>query len=160
MMRLIVAGTRHATGRHVDQIGQVLQPICTTGPGVLAHGGAPGVDLLAAQLAHSWGWKTKEVPASWGECDLTVPDDLGGCPDWPHRRTRADGSSWCPYAGRRRNQKLVDLVPRADLVVVFPADGPVARSRGTWDLHRRAIRAGLDTHTPVPLLIVETAGRR
>lgn len=152
-MRLIVAGSRHATGQHIDQIGQTLAPICTTSPGVLLHGGARGVDQLAAQLARSWGWQTNEVPASWGECDLTIPADLGGCPDWPHRKTRPDGSSWCPYAGRRRNQQLVDLQPRADLVVVFPADGPVSASRGTWDLHRRARRAGLHVLPPVPITI-------
>lgn len=141
MLRLIVAGTRRATEEHLPLIGEVLLPICRRDLGVLAHGGAPGVDRLAADLAATWGWTPHPMPARWSECDLTVPAELGGCPDWPHRKTRRDGSGYCPYAGPRRNQWLVDLSPRADHVLVFPAGSIEARS-GTRDLWQRAARAG------------------
>lgn len=48
----------------------------------------------------------------------------------------------------------VITMPRATDVLVFPAAGPVARSRGTWDLHRRAVRAGLTVHPLVPLEVI------
>ena len=80
-------------------------------------------------------------PAAWSECDLTVPEELGGCPDWPHRKPHRNGrGSYCPRAGYRRNQRLVDLVPRAELVVAFPDQR--GDKSGTGDLIRRARRAG------------------
>lgn len=154
MKHVLISGTRHATAvLHRPTIADGIKAAfggrwCDA---VLIHGDAPGVDTIAAELAESWGWQVKAMPADWPTCDLTVPQELGGCPDWPHRKRRRDGSTYCPYAGRRRNQTMVDLVPRADHVLVFPAAGPVARSRGTWDLYRRAVRAGLNVHDPIPL---------
>lgn len=140
MIRVIVSGTRYADGEHVSIIGEALQAIFRRDLGVLAHGGARGVDTIAADMADNWGWKVKLVPALWAECDLTVPEDRGGCPDWPHRKTRG-GRDYCPRAGGRRNQRLVELQPRADFVVVFPDQRRVS---GTRDFLKRAVRAGYD----------------
>lgn len=139
MLRVIVSGSRYATEEHLEFIGSKLQPICRRDLGVLAHGDAAGVDHLAAGLAETWGWIPYPVPARWPECDLTVPEDLGGCPDWPHRKRRRDGADYCPRAGWRRNQRLVDLTPRADFVVAFPDQ---RKDSGTKDFLRRARRAG------------------
>jgi hypothetical protein len=142
MLRLIVSGSRYATQeQHIEVIGPVLLAVCRRDLGVLAHGDAAGVDRIAAGCARTWGWQVKPVPARWGECDLTVPEDRGGCPDWPHRKKRRDGRDYCPRAGWRRNQRLVDLTPRADVVVVFPDQ---RRDSGTKDFIRRARRAGYD----------------
>lgn len=152
-MRILVAGSRHATAtRHRQQISDGIKAALhhRYTPGVLVHGDAGGVDRIAASLAESWDWETLPVPAAWADCDLTVPADLGGCPDWPHRKTNRAGVEYCPYAGNRRNQALVDVQPRAHVVVVFPAGSIEARS-GTRDLYRRAIRAGLFVAPPIPL---------
>jgi hypothetical protein len=153
VIRLIVSGTRHATGANLPQITAALKPICAEGPGVLVYGAAPGVDTLTAQLVRGWGWHLLPVRARWAECVPGLPAELGGCPAGPHRKTRANGVDYCPYAGPRRNQRMTDLRPRPQHVVVFPAAGPREKSRGTWDLHDRAVKAGLNVHPPVPLQV-------
>lgn len=142
MLRVIVSGSRYATKeQHIEVIGSVLLAVCRRDLGVLAHGDADGVDRIAASLATTWGWRVKAVPARWFDCDLTVPEELGGCPDWPHRKRGKGGRDYCPRAGWRRNQKLVDLQPRADYVVAFPDQ---RKNSGTWDFVRRALRAGYE----------------
>jgi hypothetical protein len=156
MIRLIVSGSRYAGEEHVEFIGSRLRPICRRDLGVLAHGDADGVDRIAARLAVTWGWQVKPIPARWDECDLTVPETRGGCPDWPHRKPRRDGSMYCPRAGWRRNQALVDLSPLADFIVAFPDQ---RKDSGTRDFLRRAKRAG---YTPrvYPIKVVIPDGRR
>lgn len=140
MLRLIVSGSRYATeAEHLEFIGEKLLAVCRRNLGVLAHGDAAGVDRIASELADTWGWTPYPVPARWSECDLTVPEDLGGCPDWTHRK-RKNGRDYCPRAGWRRNQRLVDLTPRADAVVAFPDQR--GDKSGTGDFLRRAKRAG------------------
>lgn len=141
MLRLIVSGSRYADESHRAFIGEKLLAICRRDLGVLAYGGAKGVDSIAADLADTWGWRVKPVLARWSECDLTVPEDLGGCPDWTHRR-RKNGRDYCPRAGWRRNQRLVNLTPRADFVITFPDQR--GDKSGTGDLIRRARRAGYE----------------
>jgi hypothetical protein len=143
MLRLLVSGSRWATPeQHGQLVASALLAVCRRDAGVLAHGDAAGVDRIAAAVAETIpGWKAYPVPALWAGCDLTVPVDLGGCPDWPHRKRRRDGASYCPRAGWRRNQRLVDLTPRADVVVTFPDQ---RRDSGTKDFIRRARRAGYD----------------
>lgn len=154
---VLVSGTRWATWEHMPLIDAHLRPLVEAGPGVLVHGdgtgGSPqhiGVDRLAASAARDWGWQTVPVPARWHVCDLTVPRDLGGCPDWVHRKRNRAGHWYCGYAGNRRNQQMVQRMPRADHVVVFPAGSIEARS-GTRDLWTRAIRGGLHVLDPIPL---------
>jgi len=157
MVRIIVSGSRWATPeQHGELIGAVLLAACHRDAGVLAHGDAKGVDRIAAAVAGAIpGWQVKPVPARWGECDLTVPEDRGGCPDWPHRKRRKDGRDYCPRAGWRRNQRLVELLPRADLVVAFPDQR--GDKSGTGDLIQRARRAGLDPQVH-PIEVVVSRG--
>lgn len=51
-----------------------------------------------------------------------------------HRKTRRDGSDYCPVAGNYRNQEMVDTGP--DLVLAFFKRG--AANSGTSDCVRRA----------------------
>lgn len=156
MVRVIVSGSRYADDSHREFIGEKLLAICRRDLGVLAHGGAKGVDSIAASMADTWGWRVKPVLARWSECDLTVLEDLGGCPDWPHRKLNGRGEQYCPRAGWRRNQRLVDLTPRADFVITF-ADQRGDKS-GTGDLISRAKRAG---YKPLeyPIEVVIPRGR-
>jgi len=149
-MLILVSGSRHARPRHAGIVRATLLAAAPAGvPVVLRHGAAPGVDTLAGRVAAEQGWRVEAVRAGWRRCDPSLPAELGGCPPHPHRRRRDDGTDWCPYAGPRRNQQMVDQHPTPDLVVVFPAaDRP---SPGTWDLHTRATRAGLRVHDPVRL---------
>lgn len=152
---VLIGGSRHATTAHVELIAAALAP--SIGPAVLRHGGAPGVDTLAAGIVQPWGWTVEAFPAAWEVCDETLPPELGGCPDWPHRQRRRTGSTYCPYAGHRRNQQMVDAYPHATEVQVFPARSIEDRS-GTRDLWMRAIHSGRTVHDPISLNI-PTGGR-
>lgn len=158
MRIIVVSGTRHARREHRPIVADTLAAVAGDDEVELRHGGQGdrrrdrGVDAIAANLAEQWGWRVTTIPADWDECDHSLPAELGGCPSRRHRKRRKYGpGDYCPRAGQRRNQWMVDRRPRADDVVTFPADGPVARSRDTWGLYRRAIRAGLHVHKPVPL---------
>ncbi|WP_030755476.1 SLOG family protein [Streptomyces sp. NRRL F-5135] len=95
------------------------------------HGGATGADQIACVWARArWedGVGHEQVNADWATCVDTCPAG--------HRRTRGD-YSWCPTAGHRRNQQMVDQQPT--VVLAFQRKG----STGTADCIRRAEEAGL-----------------
>lgn len=120
---------------------------------VLIHGGqgvrdrttgavVSGADLMCAVLWEFWGLPTDPHPADWsGPCDPAWP----GCKPG-HRRTR-NGGQFCPLAGFRRNQKMVDIAAawrdRGARVLVEGFPFPGGRSGGTRDCLRRARVAGL-----------------
>jgi len=153
VLRLIGTGSRHATeAEHLDVISRRLHPFARRGTGVYAHGDAPGFDRISARLFAAWGWQIHPIPADWDTCAPELAYELGGCPARRHRRTRPDGTTFCPRAGNRRNQVLADLAPRADLAVGFPAIGSAGRS-GTWDALARFVDAGIDIDGVYPLAV-------
>jgi len=98
----------------------------------VVHGDAPGADSIADLWAIGFrglGVLREPVPADWSSC-------VAGCRPG-HRRTRRDGSGYCPTAGHRRNQLMVDR--GAAICLAFP----LAASTGTWDCARRAETAGI-----------------
>jgi hypothetical protein len=105
----------------------------------VVHGAAPGADTLADLWAvghQGLGVVSEPHPAVWAEC-------AAGC-EPSHRRRRRDGTEYCPTAGHRRNQLMVDL--GAAVVVAFP----LGRSAGTRDCMRRAQLAGVDVRVFEP----------
>jgi hypothetical protein len=105
----------------------------------VVHGAAPGADTLADlwAIAHQGlGVLVERHPADWSACAA----DCGP----GHRRRRRDGSEYCPTAGHRRNQLMVDL--GAAVCVALPLPG----SSGTWDCVRRAELAGIDVRLVKP----------
>lgn len=99
----------------------------------VVHGGAPGADTLADLWAvghQGLGVFSEPHPAVWAECAAKCKPG--------HRQARRDGTPYCPTAGHRRNQLMVDL--GAAVVVAFP----LGRSAGTRDCMRRAQLAGID----------------
>jgi hypothetical protein len=115
-MRLLVCGSRTWTDR--PRLWQVLDRLVTAhgdGQGVLIEGDARGADRLAGQLARERGWRLERYPADWT------------------RQGKA--------AGLRRNTRMLQQ-GRPDLVVAFTV-GPLAASRGTADMVRRAQEAGV-----------------
>jgi hypothetical protein len=129
--RLLVSGSRRHTD--VELVRAVL--VCAGRrlgrDTVLVHGAAAGVDSIAAGVWETWGLPVEAHPADWGRC-------LPVCPPL-HRKVRRDGDTWCPTAGCRRNQVMVDA--GADLMLALPL-GP---SAGTRDCARRARAAGIPT---------------
>ncbi|MGV2914773.1 SLOG family protein [Streptomyces alfalfae] len=97
----------------------------------LMHGDADeGADALGDAWAIHNGVPVRRRPADWdGPC---ASDCRPG-----HRRRNRRGLDYCPQAGHRRNQQMVD--ERPDLVVVAHHNN----SRGTADCMRRAAAAGI-----------------
>lgn len=101
------------------------------------HGDAPGFDKVAAREARELGMDIDRCPADWRNCCAQCRPG--------HRKTRPDGSDFCPTAGHRRNQRMVDKLPRPTLVIACPVGGAQG-SRGTFDCAARADRAGLPVY--------------
>lgn len=97
------------------------------------EGTAPGADSMCgawakARVAHGVGHLP--VEADWeGPCVNTCRPG--------HRKTRRDGTEFCPLAGHRRNQAMVDAGPLIALAF------QVGESTGTADCLRRLKKAGV-----------------
>lgn len=106
----------------------------------LVHGAAAGADSLAErwwEQHRQHGVERDTFPARW-----TDPCVEGTCKPG-HRRTRRDGTEFCPAQGNYRNQRIVDAVapqlPHALLLAIFNQP----HSTGTLDCLRRGIAAGI-----------------
>jgi len=96
---------------------------------VVVHGGARGADTMAHRVAVHYEWQVERHPADWGApCGKCNPR---------HRIAGKDGNTYCPLAGHRRNQAMVDL--GADVMLAFIKD----RSRGATHCADAATRAGI-----------------
>lgn len=139
-VRMIVTGSR--LWEHPRSVNECLDYVCT----VLARRVPANIALSNGKarygldpLASAWtkrrrerGWPVAEdpYPADWDHCE----------PGWcgpGHRVARPDGSTYCPMAGHRRNQLMVDQ--GALLCLAFIRDG----SSGATDCVTRATKAGI-----------------
>lgn len=142
-MRILVTGSRdwaddQALAYH---LGQAAWDAVGHGRLTIIHGACPrGADAMADRWARHHGFPVETHPADWDHCADTCPP--------AHRVTKRPGDvdhpgeqpDYCPTAGPRRNQHMVDL--GADVVVAFLVKG--ARNAGTRDCMRRATAAGLE----------------
>lgn len=100
----------------------------------LMHGTAEGADTIGDRWAKRNGLLVRERPADWeGPCGAECQPG--------HRRRNRRGIEYCPLAGHRRNQQMVDERP-----VLFVA-ASYRNSSGTADCSRRAKDAGIPVHT-------------
>jgi hypothetical protein len=100
----------------------------------LMHGCADGADTIGDHWAISNGIPCRRRPADWdGPCGLECQPG--------HRRRNRRGTWYCPLAGHRRNQQMVDEGP-----ALF-VGASRANSSGTADCLRRAKAAGIPTLT-------------
>lgn len=99
------------------------------------EGTAPGADEMCgawAEARFDQGVGHLSIEADWeGPCAATCRPG--------HRRTRRDGTEFCPTAGPRRNQVMVDHRPLIALAF------QVGESSGTADCLRRLKDAGIPT---------------
>jgi hypothetical protein len=102
------------------------------------HGCADGADTIGGQWAKRNGILVRERPADWeGPCGTECQPD--------HRRRNRRGTEYCPLAGHRRNQQMVDERPKLFVAASY------RKSSGTADCTRRARKAG------IPVLLLEAA---
>lgn len=111
----------------------------------LMHGCAEGADTIGGQWAIRNGILVRERPADW-EAPCGTECRPG------HRRTNRRGIEFCPQAGHRRNQRMVDEKPVLFVAAVMPctlpkcAGKPAHDSHGATDCARRAVAAGIPVH--------------
>lgn len=119
---------------------------------MIIEGGAVGADRLAMEWATSHHcyvggrlpneWESVVVTHQQEQADWRGPCDPAFCLPG-HRRTRYDGSDFCPAAGPRRNQHMLDKW-NPELVVAFLSKR-LYESKGTADMVQRATKAGIAT---------------
>lgn len=146
MTRLIVTGSRAHDDRLL--IAAVLTPIYRAYPAAVLVNGFQrsvryessdpyyfGADWLCRWVWRCLGGDVDDQPADWPNC-------APGCKPG-HRRRRRDGTEYCPTAGYRRNQTMVN--GGGDICLGFPWD--TGKNRGTNDCLCRAKTAGIPTVT-------------
>lgn len=108
----------------------------------LRTGDCHGGDTIARLIwADRWRLPHVGYPADWdGPCHPDHPDPRLRCKPGHRLPHRDRPGTYCPLAGNRRNQHMVDLVPLAGLCLALPLPG----STGTPDCARRARKAGID----------------
>ena len=96
---------------------------------IVRHGACPtGADAIADRLVRAF-WPDAVLdrrPADWDSCTVDCSILYGG---WTHRKPKkvndihhpGELRSYCPGAGPRRNQEMVDL--GADVCLAFPLRG-------------------------------------
>jgi len=99
----------------------------------VVHGAARGADRVAECIATGWDCAVERYPVRRCDWETCGPDCDPG-----HRRRGFRGSTYCPAAATRRNQRLVDL--GADVCLGFPLG---LHWSGTRDCMQRAERAGI-----------------
>jgi hypothetical protein len=127
-MRILVTGSREFDSPAIIRVALTKATADQPGPHTLVHGNAKGADRLASRIARSLGWTIEPHPADWQRECTDKCKHRGG------RRTRDDGSTWCPSAGAIRNAQMCEL--GADLVLAFYARG--AKNAGTTDCVKSA----------------------
>lgn len=98
----------------------------------IRHGAARGGDTHLARVAGAWGMTLDPHPVT--KQDWEAPCGTGCEPG--HRKVRRDGSTYCPGAAARRNQRMVGL--GADVCVGFPMGAGWSGTRHCMTIAGRA----------------------
>ena len=161
---IVATASRTLTDNHLLAIWRLMAEV-TGGPGrhTLFEGGGRGGDMIIHRLAASiFGLEVVTAPADWyGPCQYSGPIR---CPTRAHRQARSRGErTYCPAAGLRRNQLMVDRA-----AALASETGREARclavfhrryTEGALDCRRRAERAGM-VATQAVLERVDSGKRR
>ncbi len=137
-MRLLICGSRDWTETAIvralirgcfpngpSQNDRLIEGCCETGADKIGH------DYLGDNVGFHM-----HFPAEWEKCGSE-------CPPGGHARRNARGILYCPGAGPRRNQKMIDE-GQPDVVLAFTND--LKKSKGTKDMVQKAKSAGIPTY--------------
>lgn len=111
---MLISGSRHADRRHFDLVESKIREHLTPYDQRVIHGGARGVDRIAADYARLRKLEVIEVPAAWATMGRA--------------------------AGPFRNAEMLELLTPGETILAFPAAD--VTSAGTWDLMRQAASRG------------------
>jgi len=115
------------------------------------EGQASGADAIAAAWArqhHEHGVGHQPMPADWAACAADCPDG--------HRR-EAHGTTYCPTAGHRRNQQMVNAGPLLTLAFLAPCTSPRCTKPRPHDSHGATNCAQLARAAGIPVTEVKPA---
>lgn len=143
--RLLVTGSRDWDDE---------QPLHTTFAQVVADHGLgyvtvvhghcrQGADELADRVAAVMGLKVERHAADWEPCAPTCKPG--------HRRTRRDGSTYCPGAGLRRDAEMVDLGATLCLALINPCVQKGCRRHEVHGSHGASHTADLAQRAGIPV---------
>jgi hypothetical protein len=116
---------------------------------IVINGFASGADRIADEWAsahdrgHPWRFAADWLHCAVDHPAVRCPDDGGVHRRRFHGAARPAGDDYCPLAGLRRNQRMLDE-GQPDLALGF-VDKPLVESRGSLDMNRRLIVAGVET---------------
>lgn len=128
-MRILVTISR-TWPNHLRKPTQILTELFERHPrAVLVHGNAQKGDKDLAWIWEGLGGTCEPHPADWVNC---APDCKPG-----HRKQGRNGREYCPVAGKRRNQEMVETAPELVLSFIW------RKSHGATDCTERADLAGL-----------------
>jgi YspA, cpYpsA-related SLOG family len=130
--RIIVTGSR--SWRDYDRLVHELAYVAgwCSGTPVFVHGDASsGADLLTRIACGRLGWEQEPHPADWDTCSWP------GCKPG-HRRTRRDGTTYCPAAGNWRNQQMAGAGAVASVAFQMVCASPSCHRRGIHGSHGTA----------------------
>ncbi len=130
---IAVTGSRdaEAISHHVKPITEALMEVAEGKgfPVVLIHGGARGVDRLAAIAGRTLGWHIVMHEADWKQ--------------------------YGKFAGHKRNREMLDI-GRPDIVMAFPVQG--AENKGTSNMVGQAKDRGIPVITTMLPSLKEMGG--
>ena len=145
---VVVTGSRRATHPAYREViwRELVEEVGGPDLHALINGAANGADRWAAHIArHYLRWPVMNVPADWSTCTPDCP------PPGQHRRANDAGVGYCPSAGHRRNQSMIDqavaIGARHPEVRIACVAFELEHSRGTDDCRRRAAAAGIPVRT-------------
>lgn len=145
LFRLLVTGSRSWTDEQAifDAIAGVVADKGARNV-VLVHGHAEqGADAIADRIGSIWiGLTVERHPADWEHCAEHCHP--------AHRRTRRDGSTYCPAAGLRRDRDMVELGAQLVLAFVAPCAKPEHRRHKPHGSHGASHTADLAEKAGIP----------
>lgn len=114
-MKVLVTGSRSHTYEGLRQT--LLDELHKAGAPIgndltIIHGGAPGADTIAGEVAAEWGANEYVFPAEWG--------------------------TYGKFAGRMRNAEMFTTM-HPDLVLAFPLDGSVGTWDCVTQAHKHEV---------------------
>ncbi|MDF5756615.1 SLOG family protein [Spongiactinospora sp. TRM90649] len=146
--RVLVTGSR--TWRDETAVREAIASVVAArGPQhvTIVHGHCPtGADAMADRIAIAWGGGLiiERHAADWdAPC---VPACRPG-----HRRTRSDGSTWCPAAGIYRDTAMTQTGIGEVLAFIDPCAKPRCRTSGPHGSHGASYTADLAQRMGIPV---------
>lgn len=143
--RILITGSR--TWKDWRTMRDALAPTVAEHHGnvTIREGCADGADRLAERIARQLGTHVEHRPANWNAC-------AGPNCTPSHRKTRRDGTTYCPAAGVLRDAEMVDDGADECLAFIDPCAKHGCRKIHPHGSHGATTTANLAERAGIPTL--------